>query len=244
MRRRKYNSVLFSVFALALLIIVIIFLNSVRRTAHISINTDDEGEASLLQSDVAPGQIAVTPETVQRIIETLKRPESCQRTVTVRYYWQEGSSGAVESTVSCLSGYTRIDTRLPDGLIRHCITDGESSYLWYGAEREVKELKSDEISADDEQMIPTYEDVLQYAVEDIAETGYINHNGVNCIFVRVKVSEKRTLCYYVSVANGLLTAAEQYEGETLVYKMSAEESAAAPAAEDFTLPDGRLLIKN
>lgn len=243
MHRRKNNSVLLFVFALALLIIVVLFLNSVRRTAHISIDAGEEGGDSLPQTDVAPGQIAVTPETVQRVIETLSRPESYQRTVTVRYFWQEGGSGSVESTVSCLAPYTRIDTRLPDGLIRHCITDGKTSYLWYGTERKVREAVSDEISADDEQMIPTYEDVLEYDAEDITEAGYIVHNGVNCIFVRVKVSQERTLCYYVSVDSGLLTASEQYEDEVLVYEMSAEESAVPATANNFTLPDGRCLIK-
>lgn len=244
MRRRKYSAVLLCVFALALLVIVIIFLNSVRRTAHIKIDTGEEDEESSSMTDVAPGQIAVTPETVQRVIETLHRPESYQRTVKVAYFWQEGSVGELESTVSYLSTYTRIDTRLPDGLIRHCITDGKTSYLWYGTERKVKELVSDEISADEEQMIPTYEDVLACSAEDIAEAVYVAHKGENCIFARVKLPAGRTLCYYVSVESGLLTAAEQYEGETLVYEMSAEESAAQVTAEDFVLPDGRLLVKD
>ena len=240
MRRKGKYGVISVISALALIAVIILFFKGVRRSTHITLGTEntDTGE----YSDILNNQIAVTPETVQAILKTLHRPDAYERTVSVSYYWGDGESGTVEATVFALSGYSRVDTKTPGNPVRHYISDGKTCYVWYGTERRVKEYPVETVGADSEQSIPTYEDILLLPVEDITETGYELYGEEPCLYVKTRVDEHDLLCYYVSVSDGLLTAAEQYEGDTLVYEMKASRSDKLPTASDFSLPNGKRLI--
>ena len=236
---KKNMSAFVTITVLTILIVVLLGANSIRRTAHIHL--PDENALQESESGEADGsainQIAVTPATVQQAIATLQRPESYTRTVTVEQIWS-GGSGVTNSTVCVLHGWTRVDTQLKDGSLRHSVTDGETTHIWYGAEENVYTGAAGEFSADAEQAIPTYEDVLEVPVENILRAGYRSYSETNCIYVETRLSGGAVLCYWVNVSDGLLTAAEKYEGETLVYRMTASASSGAPLEEQFTLPDG------
>ncbi|MGM9618385.1 MAG: hypothetical protein ACI3W8_00900 [Oscillospiraceae bacterium] len=235
-------SMLGAIAVLILLIVVLLGTNSIRRSSHIHLPEEEPEGPGVSQADgSAVNQVSVTPRTVQRAIETLQRPERYARSVTVEQLWS-GGSGVYESSVSVRDGWTRVDTQLPGGTLRHSITDGETTYIWYGTEKNFFTGAAGEISADAEQAIPTYEDVLACNVEQILQADYRSYGDTACIYVETALSERVTLCYWVSVESGLLTAAEKYEGETLVYRMTAAESAGEPAAELFVLPDGTALL--
>ena len=77
-------------------------------------------------------------------------------------------------------------------------------------EKEVYAAAAGGISADNEQTIPTYEDILDLPVEAIAAADYRTISGVNCIYVETEEdSEGYVLRYWVSVETGLLTVSEQ-----------------------------------
>ncbi|MGM9661971.1 MAG: hypothetical protein ACI3WR_02635 [Oscillospiraceae bacterium] len=239
----KKASTLAAIAVLILLIVVLLGANSIRRSSHIHLPGEEELEdPDVSQADgSAIRQVSVTPETVQRAIGTLQRPERYARTVTVEQLWS-GGSGVYTSTVSVRDGWTRVDTQLPGGTLRHSLTDGKTTYIWYGTETAYYTGAAGDISADAEQAIPTYEDVLACDTEQILRADYRSYGETACIYVETALTDRATLCYWVSVASGLLTAAEKYEGDTLVYRMTAAESAGEPAAELFVLPDGTALL--
>ena len=236
---KKNVSAFVSITVLTLLIVVLLGANSIRRTAHIHPPEEDAMQES--ESGEADGsainQIAVTPETVQQAVATLQRPESYTRTVTVEQIWS-GGSGTTNSTVFVVGEWTRVDTQLGDGSVRHSITDGETTYIWYGTEDEFYTGAAGGFSADTEQAIPTYEDVLDLPKEQILRAGYRSYADTECIYVETSISGGAVLCHWVSVYDGLLVAAEKYEGETLVYRMTATAGSDTLMEKQFTLPDG------
>ena len=184
----------------------------------------------------------VTPETVQTAIATLDRPAQYRRSITIEQFW-DGGSGTYEVNVLAYGRWTRTDRTMPDGRARHTITNGETTYIWYDGDREAFSAPAAGISADNEQTIPTYEDVLELPVEAIAQADYRVISEVNCIYVETgELAGGIVLRYWVSVETGLLVAAERMvDGET-VYRMGAlTVDLSVPTAADLTLPDGTVL---
>ena len=245
MNKRKVNMVAVGFIVLVPLVIGLLLTNSLRRSAHIVL---PERTGAVVEGDpTGDGQgelevVAVTPATVQTAIATLTRPNSYCRSVSVERFWSDGSGAtAMETTVS--GGWTRTDATLPGGQVRHALTDGETTYLWYGEEERFFTGAAGDISPDDEQSIPTYENILRQNPDRIAAADYRQLSDVNCIFVETKPDEGGVvLRYWVSVDTGLLVSAERLEGETLVYRMTALTlSDQTPTTVAFTLPDGTVM---
>ena len=174
---------------------------------------------------------------------TLSRPLEYRRTVTVEQLWT-GGSGTYETAVAVSGGWTRTDRTLAGGRVRHVLTDGEVTHIWYDGGTEVYTAPAGGISADNEQNIPTYEEILDLPPEAIAVADYRVISGVNCIYVETaEDGEGFVLRYWVSVDTGLLAVSERLlEGEP-VYRMAALTlDQASPIAADFTLPDGTPLL--
>ena len=146
-----------------------------------------------------------------------------------------------------LTPWSRLDRQLADGRQRHVLTDGETTYLWYNSEQSVLRVSAGSITADMEQSIPTYEDVLQLPVETIAAADYRTiGDQVNCIYVETAADEAGyTLRYWVSVDTGLLVAAEKLSGKETVYRMWQTAIDLVPVfTDEFTLPDGTVLAES
>lgn len=240
-RWRKRVTVIF--LTVTVLVIAAMLTGTLRRTAHITLPSRDPQPGQTAPAGDALTVVAVTPETVQTAIATLSRPQAYRRTVTVEQLWQ-GGSGAYETAVSVSGGWTRTDRTLAGGRVRHALTDGETTYIWYDSEETAISAPAGTISADNEQTIPTYEDILELPVEAIAAADYRTISGVNCIYV--ETAEDRdgyVLRYWVSVDTGLLAVSERLlEGEP-VYRMAALE-VEEPGEEDFTLPGGTSLLES
>lgn len=244
MRKRRVS--LFGVAFAVLIVLVIAFL--LRLTMHrppavvlpAAGDTQSGGDVVQEASGNAIRRVEVTPQTVQRVIERLARPENYSRTVTLERFWT-GGSGRTSAAVSVMDGWTRVDLAENDGEARHVITGGGKSWIWYGADERVF-TGAAAISADEEQGIPTYEDVLRLNTAFIAAADYRVMSGVNCIYVEtVPLASPYAEHWWVSVDSGLLIAAERYEGETLVYRMTALEADIGGVDEQsFRLPDGTL----
>lgn len=243
MDKRRLNRITWGFLVITVLVIAVMLNDTLHRTSRITL---PDSEASQGQTGgAAAGEDAVTvievrPDTVQAVIATLSRPESYRRTVTVEQFWS-GGSASCEMAVYVGGGWTRTDRSLPGGQVRHAVTNGETTYLWYDG-GEVRALPAGGISADDEQTIPTYEDILELPAEAIILADYRAISGVECIYVETASEGGYVLRYWVSVGSGLLAASERLlEGET-VYRMAALSlEQALPAAADFTLPDGTVL---
>lgn len=186
-------------------------------------------------------RVSVTPETVQSVIATLARPGSYYRQVTVEY---PERGGRITSEQWVDGGWSKSDTVLPGGTVRHSIVGEDTLYYWYGNSRSWVSAPADERSADLEgPHIPTYEDVLEEERSAIVEAGYVEKDGMACIYVAVEHPELDSVSrYWVAVENGLLTAAEQCKGDTLVLSMTAAAAERPVAAGTvFALPDGTRL---
>jgi len=227
------------------LMVALVASNGLRRTSHITLPSPTalspsgsgepaEGEAVI--------RVEVTPDTVQAAVETLNRPKQYARRITVERLWN-GGSGVRNIAVSVSGPWTRADETGADGRVRHAVTDGETTYIWYDDEDLFFSGPAGDISADQEQGIPTYEDILQLDPADIVQADYRTFSSENCIFVETAADSLGYVQrYWVSVGSGLLSGAERLQNGEPVYRMAAQSvSEALPTAADFTLPDGTVL---
>ncbi len=244
MRKRRFS--LFGIAFTVLIVLVIAFL--LRLTMHrppaVTLpETGDEqnaGDVVRESGGTAIRRVEVTPETVQRVIERLARPENYSRTVTLERFWT-GGGGQTSATVSVMDGWTRVDAAENGGEERHVITGEGKSWIWYGTDERFF-TGAAAISADEEQGIPTYEDVLRLNTAYIKTADYCIFNGVNCIYVETAPADSDySERWWVSVESGLLIAAERWEGEALVYRLTALEADLGGVDEQaFRLPNGEL----
>ncbi len=185
-------------------------------------------------------RVEVTPQTVQLAIERLARPENYSRTVTVERFW-DGGGGKSESAVRAAFGWTRVDTVTGESQ-RHVITGDGKCWIWYGDEKVYSAAAA--LTADEEQSIPTYEDILRRTSSSITAADYREYETVYCIYVEMAPDEAGIVERdWVSVESGLLIATERVSGEELVYRMTALTAETdTVTAEAFTLPDGTVLF--
>lgn len=201
-----------------------------------SAGPDDSGEQGGIP-------VEVTPETVQSIIAGMSRYRSYSRTISVKYSWESGS-GAVTAQVMVDGGWSRCDVTLASGMVERSITGDGSLWYWYDESTDYLEIPAGDRAEDLSQYIPTYEDILALATEDILETGYEEKGGVPAIYVEARGQNMEYLeRYWVSVTSGLLVAAETVKDGGVVYEMSSGDmvSPLSGGEDVFTLPDGTVL---
>ena len=194
-------------------------------------------------SAAVPGeltQVEVNPQTVQAVISTLTRPDSYSRTILVNSYWAEGSRSAVVR-VWARGSLLRMNIQ-GDGAETNYLMNGNSVTLWYGADtgRRFTYAGSDPYLGDGLQRIPTYEDILTLDPASIREAGCTRtEEGKWRILVAAEDPDFGYLdIYYISLDTGLLEAAEQWDGNDLLYEMSAGEAElSAPDDQFFLLPE-------
>lgn len=246
MEKKHLNWVTIGFAALALLVVAMMLMNTIHRPTAITLpDTDATPDQTVQDSDRTDDSLTVieiTPDTVQAAIATLSRPDAYQRTITIEQFWT-GGSATYETMVSVRSPWTRTDRTMPDGRVRHTIIGPETVYVWYNNEQNVYSGPAGEISADNEQSIPTYETILTLPTDQIIKADYRDFSGIHCIYVEAVSPGAHTLRYWVSVDTGLLVAAEKLIQDETVYRMGAlTADQTEPAAETFTLPNGESII--
>lgn len=243
MERRKLSRITWLFVLLTGGVMSLMLAGTMRRSGNITLPDPDITPDQSVGDSGAGGVLTVvevSPETVQAAVATLKRPSFYRRTVTVEQLWS-GGSGSYETAVAVRGPWTRTDRTMPDGRVRHTVTGPEEVYIWYNAEEEIYTGPAGGITADHEQPVPTYEEVLDLDAESILAADYREASGITCIFVEAREGAY-VLRYWVSVETGLLTAAEKLlDGETVYRMASLAVDRTEPAAEDFTLPDGTVL---
>ena len=242
MKRKGSKAWITAVSVLILVVVVIMGANSLRRSTEINLPPElgagDETDADGGALDT----VDITPQTVQKAIATMTRTDKYVRTVTVERLWSGGSS-TEESTVYADGDYIRIDTRAARGDVRHVLSNGEKTYIWYGASRTYFAGSAGDISFDEEQSLPTYETVLELDAENISAADYRDLEGELCIYVETAENDFGiTERFWISLESGLLIAAEKLQQGQTVYRMaSLSVSEALPVTEHFTLPDGTVI---
>ncbi len=243
MKKRKLTPIGAAFVALVLLVVFFMVRSTLHQTARIVLpqEAEDSGDNSISTDDSSTGRVVVRADTVQSAIATLERPARYTRAITIERYY-DGGSGVDRSSVYSDGAWMRVDTEHSGGELSHTITDGESVWLWYGSGKQYFHSTAS-FSADEEQGIPTYEDILRMDASRIALADYRVLDSVDCIFVETAADENGYLeRYWVSVSNGLLCAAEKLNGEEVVYRMAGMAVDTGEIAADvFVLPDETVL---
>lgn len=244
MGKRKFGTI--ATGCIIVIVLVIVMANSLHRSSHILLPAETSSKTSSKQSEQKKNDLLldITPESVQAVIATLKRPSKYIRSLTVKTMWT-GGSASFSTDVAVCGKYTRSDTNNGSGRIRHVITDGKTTYVWYNQSQYYYSGSSAGISADQEQHILTYEDILELKKKQIATADYQSFSDENCIYVEtVKDANGYVQRYWVSVGSGLLLGAEKLQDGKTVYRMLARAvSDSSPQTKNFTLPDGKVLCK-
>ena len=196
-------------------------------------------------------RVEVTPETIQAVVATLSRPETYSRNITIETFW-EGGQAAYDISVSVKNGMTSLRTQPPVGAEKRIIITADTLYIWYRGDRapyisDIGSAGDGSRTADEWQMLVTYEDLLELDKNIIIEAGNVERQGEDCVYAVFHSPVFGYLTtYYVSIDQGLVTCAEEYnDNGDLVYIMTAGEYIGGevdPAA--FVLPDGTDLMQN
>ena len=243
MNKRRVSPIGAAFVALVLLVLLFVVRGALHRPARIVLpqETDSSDSSDSSLDDASAGRVTVRPDTVQSAIGTLTRPARYTRSITIERYYT-GGSGVDRSTVSVDGAWMRADTEKASGELSHTITNGETTWLWYGSGGEVFETAAS-FTADEEQGIPTYEDILRLDRSRIALADYRLLDTADCIYVETAADESGYIeRYWVSVSDGLLCAAEKLNWEDVVYRMAGMTVDTGTLAENaFVLPDGTAL---
>ena len=239
-------------FIIAVIGVVLLVSNLRPEGGAISLPETSESPASPAETGQdALDRVEVTRETVQAVVSTLARPGTYTRKLSVESYW-DGGQAAFAIDVAVKDGVTSLRVEPPVGDRKMIVVTPDALYIWYGSE--IAPFIGDPGSqgdgyrtADEYQMLVSYETIRDLSVDDIIDAGYTEYEGEDCIFISYQTSELGyTMMYYVSIGLGLITGAEEYD-ETggLIYRMSAGECQIGEAEpEMFTLPDGTLLVRS
>lgn len=205
------------------------------------------GEASaepvvIAPDDIVTGQpmpIEITPENVQRVIATLKRPTGYVCTTENRLFY-DGQSTTLRREQMVLGDLCRTDEQNAVGAtLRTTLRKGTTLYAWENGDDTYYVGNTGHFTNDSSAMMPTYETVLELPQAQITDTGLENISYEPC--VRVGFEDEAYRCvYYISTVSGLLVRADFYKEDTLVRQCEISAlSNTAPEKGVFLLPDGR-----
>ena len=133
--------------------------------------SDQSGASGSTSDSRTYETLEITPQTVQSVIATLSRTDSCYRELTVERFWTGGSSSA-QIRVWTDGGWTKVRRVAGNGSIRWDMVGPEESWFWYEGSRSYVSVPADQLAADLAQQIPTYETVLDLPPESITDAGY------------------------------------------------------------------------
>ena len=203
--------------------------------------TEPGGEPSGNQGGL---MVEVSTRTVQSLIASLTRYESYSRSITVEYYDTGRPVGTVSAQAWTDGGWSRTDLTLSSGRVEHTIVGDGQLWLWYDREETVYSGPAEYLSVDLVQRLPTYESVLALDQDSITAAGYVERDGLPCVFVEAVTPELNYVeRYWISETSGLLMAAETEKDGALVYALSSREvvSPMGITTGIFALPDGTQL---
>ena len=196
-------------------------------------------------------RVEVSQDTVQAVIsQTLLRPEVYSRDVIIKTFWA-GGNALYNINVNFADGIMSLRILPPSGIEKHIIITADSLYIWYAGDKTpyigaIDSTGDDYRTADEWQMLVTYEEILELDKRSIIDVGYTEFGGEDCIYAEyLSPLLGYTRKYYVSIELGLVTGAEEYDetGE-LVYLMTTSECIIGQTDPDaFTLPDGAEITK-
>ncbi|MDR2356471.1 MAG: hypothetical protein LBD92_00070 [Oscillospiraceae bacterium] len=189
-------------------------------------------------------RVDVTVDNIQDVIRMLRRPESYSRDIMAESFWR-GGNAAYNIGVTVMDGVTAMHSSSGGGAVKNIVVTDDTLYIWYNGDAAPYAGARDSAgdarrTADEYQMLITYEDILSLDRGELTDAGYVEYAGALVLFAEFRSGALGyvTRCY-VSPELGLIVAAEQYDGDTLIYKMTAGACSVGEQDERaFDLPGG------
>jgi len=251
--KRILGITLFGVLFIVAVIGIMLLTLFVRRESDTIALPDvtSSAEAPVVVEQDALDRVEVTIETIQVVVSTLSRPSTYKREVVIKSFW-EGDQAEYTINVSVQDGMTSLESTSPAGVEKRIVITPNTLYIWYKDDTtpyigDLGTIGDGYRTADEWQMLVTYEDVLALDKNDIIDAGYVEFSGEECIFAFYRSPLlDYTRRFYISLELGLIIYAEEFDetGEP-VYSMTTGECKTGevdPAA--FVLPDGTDLMLN
>ena len=232
------------IFAVISVMMLISYLRPEGGTLKLPEPTETTGDPVEVEPD-ALNRVEITPETVQAVVSTLTRPETYSRELIIESFWDGGQTVfSIGTAVYGVMTSLRISPQV--GNEKRIIVTPDTLYIWYGGDSTPfiggPGLTGDGYrTADEYQMLASYEDIAKLSVDDIVDAGYTQFEGEDCIYIEHFTKELGyTVKYYVSIRLGLITGSEEFDKTgKLVYSMRAGECRIGEIdPEMFTLPNG------
>lgn len=206
-----------------------------------SVTVQPENSAAPL-NPVDYSKVSISAENVVQVVRELKRPENYYFETTCELFSSGTSSKQFRKTWK-QGEWQRIDLISSSGTTSmHVIYGNGNAFYWEPNSRTYYQTKAGDISADDMQMIMTYEDLLTLTSDEIISASFITYENQGCIYV---VAQPMDLGYqtqyWISTESGLLLAGQAKKDGVVFY--TARVSALSIGNQDdtvFRLPDGTL----
>ena len=194
-------------------------------------------------------RVEITRDNIRAVISEMSRPDIYSREIQIETFWENGQA-IYDISANMAQGITSLRITLPSGTEKRIIVSADKFYIWYNGDRKpfvgsAEDSGDGNRTADEWQMLITYEEILDLDQNGIARAEYTEFGDEDCIFIEYRSPLLGyTREYYVSIALGLIVGAEEYdETGALTYRMTSSdctEGEIDPTA--FVLPDGTDLL--
>ncbi|MDR3207116.1 MAG: hypothetical protein LBT60_02175 [Oscillospiraceae bacterium] len=193
----------------------------------------------------APVPVDISLDNAKQIVEALFRPAQYQAEWQVEWFWGTGS-GAAKRQVFVRDGYTKTEVYDTTGALRenHITGDGRS-FIWSPGSAYWQSVES-AFTPDSVGALPTFENILTLADEDLLTAEYELRDGVlPCIRLSCRVPGSQYIdIYWLSLDDGLPVLMErEADGETAFRCTRLWLDLTAPTDDVFRLPDNRLAME-
>ena len=190
--------------------------------------------------------ISVDKTNVKNVISAMSRPDeyysetrsvlsySAGSATYFRRKWVKGNWARVDVMNSSASSVSM-----------HYLYGNGEVYAWRPQDRTYYKTQAGSQSADNLQMMMTYEDIISAQDENIITAQYTQYDGLQCIYAEVRdPTLSYTERYWVSTSTGLLVYGQTLDEKgSVIYTIQATQTDVSPQSnENFTLPNGKCVF--
>ncbi len=191
----------------------------------------------------ALSEISIDTSNVQNVIATMKRPsEYYQETQSTLSYNSKNTHFLrkrwVKASTSRIDIYNSPSQKSPS---KHYVYTENNVYIWRPDSKSVFKTAKSHFNADSEQMIMTYEDIIDAPQQNISVAKLISYEDSSCIYTEIiNPDSGYTEKYWISTSTGLLLHGQTTdENGNVIYDVtSTHTDISSQAKELFQLPDG------
>lgn len=186
--------------------------------------------------------VTIDRTNAKNIIAAIRRPAEYFSQTQATIYHKSGSA-TYSRRLWVKNNLSRIDTMAQNAqsAALHCIYSADSVYVWRPNSTSFYKTSRGEFSPDDEQMMMTYEDILNTKDDNVIVANLVTYESVPCIYTEIKREKSAyTEKYWIAYSTGLLVHGEKTDSDgNLIYSITTTHTDISPQSlELFRLPDG------